>query len=370
MDMTTDQSILRHEVQSVEFGFYSTDEIRALSVKQITTKLAFDPLANAVLGGLYDPALGPIDFNMICPTCHMTQKECPGHMGHIELPVKVYNPVLFATMMNLLKRKCWSCHKFRMAQAKSRVFVVKLELLAKGLVEEAEMLDSTLVELKLSRGDNVRMDEASESTEERQVRQRGILNDMSQLATDTPTLATPVPHATHLRRTQLISAFLNKIKTNTCENCGAQSPGIRQDGHTKVFLKELSAKSVKNNRHRDVTIGDALGNDDHLDEEDSESEDSDNAPQNVTHAKYCPPLEIASQMIRLWSQERELTRLMWGPSADLFFLEVIPVAPSRFRPPVIMGDQQFEHSQNVYLGKILTLRYDGCIYIYWKCIHT
>ncbi|CAN0149671.1 unnamed protein product, partial [Hapterophycus canaliculatus] len=35
--------------------------------------------------GLYDPALGPVDRMMMCETCRQDQKNCPGHIGHIEV---------------------------------------------------------------------------------------------------------------------------------------------------------------------------------------------------------------------------------------------------------------------------------------------
>ncbi|KAF0775815.1 hypothetical protein AaE_000483, partial [Aphanomyces astaci] len=162
MDAATDQSILRHEVSEVSFGFYSDDEIRDLSVKQITSRISFDTLKNPVLGGLYDPALGPVDFNMICPTCHLTQKECPGHLGHIELPVPVYSPVLFTTLINILKRKCLSCHKFRRSSANSRVFRVRILLLDNGYVEEA----ASLLQLLDQKDGN--FDESSTQTVQRQ----------------------------------------------------------------------------------------------------------------------------------------------------------------------------------------------------------
>lgn len=35
--------------------------------------------------GLYDPALGPVDRQMVCETCGQDQKNCPGHIGHIDV---------------------------------------------------------------------------------------------------------------------------------------------------------------------------------------------------------------------------------------------------------------------------------------------
>lgn len=44
-----------------------------------------------------------------------------------------------------------------------------------------------------------------------------------------------------------------------------------------------------------------------------------------------------------------------GKGYSIFFLRAVPVPPSRFRPPVLMGQMQVEHSQNYYLSKVLEL---------------
>lgn len=36
-------------------------QVRRISVKQITSPVIFDNLKNAVKGGLYDPAMGPME---------------------------------------------------------------------------------------------------------------------------------------------------------------------------------------------------------------------------------------------------------------------------------------------------------------------
>ena len=51
-------------IGSVNFGFLSTDEIRALSVKRIVNPETYDSLLHPVIGGLYDPALGASGSNM------------------------------------------------------------------------------------------------------------------------------------------------------------------------------------------------------------------------------------------------------------------------------------------------------------------
>ncbi|KAJ0407192.1 hypothetical protein ATCC90586_005281 [Pythium insidiosum] len=379
MESATDQTILRYEVREVAFGFYSDDEIRDLSVKQITSRVSYDTLNNPVIGGLYDPALGPVDMNVLCPTCHQTQKECPGHLGHIELPVPVYNPVLFAQMLNILKRKCFTCHKFRTASARSRVLRVKILLLDNGFHEEA----ATLSELLEQR--NGVEDEPPARTFQRQ---QAILDEYERLALSAvkelsrkAELMAPLPRVVEVQRNKLVAEFLKGMKAK-CENCGAISPGLRQDASAKIFLKPLSARSRKVNRQKNLTISSALdtihgnisdredGNDSGDDSEsDTEESGFTQAEDSTSASKFLPTLEVQSQLQMMWRAEDGLMELLYGnrhvangrirgakaEGWKKFFLNVVPVAPSRFRPPVFMGGQMFEHAQNTALGKILAV---------------
>ena len=47
-------------VQSVSFSVLTTEDIRRISVKQITNPVLLDDLNRPNLGGLYDPTLGPV----------------------------------------------------------------------------------------------------------------------------------------------------------------------------------------------------------------------------------------------------------------------------------------------------------------------
>ena len=48
-------------VSGISFSFISTEEARRISVKQIVNPVLLDDLKRRTIGGLYDPALGPID---------------------------------------------------------------------------------------------------------------------------------------------------------------------------------------------------------------------------------------------------------------------------------------------------------------------
>lgn len=54
-------SIVDKTITRVGFGFMSEEEIRSLSVKEITSPHVFDNLDLPVPNGLYDPSLGPIN---------------------------------------------------------------------------------------------------------------------------------------------------------------------------------------------------------------------------------------------------------------------------------------------------------------------
>lgn len=56
-------------------------------------------MGNPALNGLYDLALGPPDSKEVCATCIQNFSNCPGHFGHIELPLPVYNPLFFDVCM-------------------------------------------------------------------------------------------------------------------------------------------------------------------------------------------------------------------------------------------------------------------------------
>lgn len=50
-------------IGSVDFGYLSSEDITALSVKQIQNPTTFDTLLHPVPGGLYDTALGAWNDN-------------------------------------------------------------------------------------------------------------------------------------------------------------------------------------------------------------------------------------------------------------------------------------------------------------------
>ena len=131
------------EITSVDFGVLSDEEIRKLSAKQITNPIVFDNLGHPINGGLYDLSLGAFLRN-VCTTCGLDEKFCPGHLGHIELPVPVYNPMFFNQLYIFLRSACLYCHKFKLNQLEVHNFECKLHLIQYGLLLECVELDNIM----------------------------------------------------------------------------------------------------------------------------------------------------------------------------------------------------------------------------------
>lgn len=53
-------------IQSVSFSVLTTEDVRRISVKQVTNPVLLDDLNRPNVGGLYDPALGPVYKQDMC----------------------------------------------------------------------------------------------------------------------------------------------------------------------------------------------------------------------------------------------------------------------------------------------------------------
>lgn len=84
------------------------------------------------------------------------------------------------------------------------------------------------------------------------------------------------------------------------------------------------------------------------------------------------PEECRAHLRRLFKNEAVMCALLFGrhgpfatlssdqlsfASADMFFMDVLPVSPTRFRPPAKMGETLFEHPQNELLSRVLQTSY-------------
>lgn len=187
---------------------------------------------------------------------------------------------------------------------------------------------------------------------------------------------------------------------------------FRKEGYTKIIEYDLSRKQkdqhhllqikrpniLLDSRHKDhsQTRDSAIpnGRDDDSDDDmdvdeppgedvmsDAEAPHEGQLPKSASgktktlrgrNERVMMPEECRAHLRRLFHNESVMCGLLFGrhgpfasvttqnislASADMFFLSVLPVPPTRFRPPARMGEMLFEHPQNELLTKVLQTSY-------------
>ncbi|KAH3675120.1 hypothetical protein WICMUC_002776 [Wickerhamomyces mucosus] len=360
------------EITSVDFSVLSADEIRKLSAKQITNPTVFDNLGHPISGGLYDLALGAFLRNL-CATCGLDDKFCPGHQGHIELPIPVYNPLFFNQLYIFLRSSCLYCHKFRLKALESHRYACKLRLIQYGLLLEVDEIDnmhlngSVAVEEEEEEQLGKQIDPEAES-ELIKRREEFVSISVAKALSEGRTTEHGIHTATVLEeRKRLIHEFYKKILSRPkCDNCGMFSPTFRKDGFTKIFENPLKDKQEINNRVKGLARQDMLKklnkkakNEDAMD---VDEEPVISQRQNTTGgSKYVLSTEVRNILRAVFRKERNVLNYLFHSrplstekiSADIFFLQALVVPPTRFRLPSKLGDEVHENSQNELLSKVL-----------------
>jgi DNA-directed RNA polymerase I subunit RPA1 len=241
-------SIINKSIHGIGFGFLHDDEIKKLSVKQITNSQSFDSLRQPVIGGLYDRAYGPTDPFDTCDTCELGERECPGHPGHLQLAVPLYDIFLLELLIKLLNAKCWNCHHLRLSALKKKFVYAQLLYLNSSHIlrarEVSELMNPTIFR---------KYDENTQSVESQlddHIRKAQELN-----ANASSTQSRLTFHVSRARN-ELIKSFMSQAKTanGRCQNCGACSPAVRRDGFTKIFVQSLNSRQRTHNDKIGVRI--------------------------------------------------------------------------------------------------------------------
>ncbi|KAF8842743.1 beta and beta-prime subunits of DNA dependent RNA-polymerase [Paxillus ammoniavirescens] len=406
-------------VSSISFSFLSTEDIRRISVKQILNPVLLDDLNRPNAGGLYDPALGPSDRQDICATCHLNYFTCPGHYGHIELPSPVYHPLFMTNTYNVLRGTCLFCHRFKARRSVVCKYVAKLRLLEHGLLEAAHGVDDIQMQTGSGNDDSDGEDSRDETIED--FEKRIELYVSIHLARASSSKRDHYKDGlVYQARKDVILDFLRTTISKKCQNegCGAHGYTFRKEGFTKIIEYELSKK--QKNQHRAVSLKrpdvllaqeqvaagyrprledqilddaddssgsepeEELGDLTYPDEEEVEapSGPSEEALPKAANGKVktsrgrnervMPPEECRAHLRLLFANCSVICSLLFGrhgpfaplsrnglslASADMFFMDVLLVPPTRFRPPTKLGETLFEHPQNELLARVLNTSY-------------
>ncbi|KAI7095095.1 putative DNA-dependent RNA polymerase II largest subunit, partial [Hortaea werneckii] len=102
------------QIQEIQFGLFSPEEIKNMSVCHIEYPETMDEARNRPREkGLNDPKLGSIDRGTMCSTCNEVPEYCPGHFGHIELAQPVFHVGFIAKIKKILESVCHNCGKLK-----------------------------------------------------------------------------------------------------------------------------------------------------------------------------------------------------------------------------------------------------------------
>ena len=71
-----------------------------------------------------------------CATCEKPLKTCEGHFGRIRLPVLLYHPMFFKSLLKLVKSSCLECGVLADNPAKTVLFKFQMQAVNEGLPEQ------------------------------------------------------------------------------------------------------------------------------------------------------------------------------------------------------------------------------------------
>jgi len=345
-----------HEVSKLSFRFYSEKEALRLSVRRLTSPFAFDELGRPIPRSLYDPALGPTSYDDgPCQTCGLSYNNCPGHFGHIELPIPIPNPLILKLILKLLRASCWHCQSLRHGRSDLRLLLARLyfedaNLHQCGLTVEAFRGLRKRTVPKLQAGE-VELDSTQELAGALVKNWRRFLQNM------------PEPIAKYVAELDthdvdnIEEHILRAARAAWSEACARgtlaehRSKGWKET--ERMILNQTGSVCPSCKRDASKT---RLGERGRFFRKGSGSE------------VLLSPTEIEGQIGSLWSNHANIFDLLYGLKGrnigeedmcvghSRFFVRHVLVPPARFRPTSKVGNMTVaaEHPQNLFFQRLLS----------------
>jgi len=358
------------KVTQTDFRVYSSSEILQLSVKEINNPQTFDLLQNSVEGGLHDPALGPNRRDDRCETCCQSERNCPGHLGHIKLPVLLYNPLLFKVLLKILKGSCLSCHKINLPLRIKQVTIAQLTLLEHGFLPEALDLGEQFSQReKTDRGNEINAIVQGLIKGSKQSDCLMTKNKLTQIKNiidcvlRSLNMATAVCCLCKTKNRKLGAEYNTTIIGTLCDvkrkpkSASARKAEEDEDAEEQIEMEENEEKPTESEEK--------LGEEVPAVDSDLQME-MDQFLQSKHKRCILYPNVAREHLKMLWEYEKKFLSKIFpflakvngaDVSTDVFFLDVIPVAPTKFRPLSVMNERKYEHPQTANLAGVLR----GCL---------
>ncbi|XP_053735910.1 DNA-directed RNA polymerase I subunit RPA1 [Synchiropus splendidus] len=317
-------------LEGMSFGLYSAEELRKLSVKAINNWRFLDGVGNMAPNSLYDTALGPADNKEVCSTCCQDFNSCPGHLGHVDLPLPVYNPLFFDKLYLLMKSVCFACNSLTCPRASMHLLMNQLKLLEHGAFEEVYQAEHVL-NLFLEENPKPTGDEIEQVLTE-------YTDAIIAVKNKSPENRKPIKHLVEKRNSLINDFWRTQIKSRKCPVCSCGSFHIRREHNSKLLVSvPAGAQDSEFKLDEDFVAGKRV---------------------------YLTPSTSREHVIKLWKKEGFFLKCLFSGlvdgsaekssfSPDLFFLELLMVPPCRYRPINRLGDQMFTNGQTVNMQAVL-----------------
>ena len=114
-------------IKQIEFGIFSPDDFRKLSVAQIITADTYDEDGLPINSGLMDSRLGTIEPSRRCKTCGNRVGDCPGHFGHIELTRPVVHEGFAKLIQRVLRATCRTCSRLMLTEDEIKIYRTEMD---------------------------------------------------------------------------------------------------------------------------------------------------------------------------------------------------------------------------------------------------
>ncbi|KAI1280611.1 DNA-directed RNA polymerase I subunit RPA1 [Halotydeus destructor] len=341
------RTLAHHQVDNVSFGAYTATEIQRMSVLEVVNVMTFDALGHPNSKGLCDLAFGPLNKNDVCSTCFMGFNDCPGHFGHINLPLPVHNPVFLRQMFQLMKLVCLECHRLLVSPVGMTVFVHQLDALERGL-------DYMLDEIESMAEDIIRNSFSSDVLKQAELISNEIKKRMKALCNtgDSSRCRAVAEKRQDFMKRFIQGTLLKPLKT--CHHCSAKRMVINVVNNSVL----VRSNPGRTRRRKDSEVND---------DSDTENTNKSKSDGSLIQGKaYITPTEAKEHFRQLWLNESEILKKVFGllrlaeESADsdclptdVFFLDVICVPPNKFRPVRMLNGRTYENEQTASLNQVM-----------------
>jgi DNA-directed RNA polymerase II subunit RPB1 len=104
------------KIVGIQFSVLPPSDIKN-GVAKITSRDTY--VSNKpVIGGLFDPRMGVLDYGLVCPTDGLDYMQTPGYHGYLEIARPIFYIQYLSTVLKILKCVCFRCSKLLISKEK------------------------------------------------------------------------------------------------------------------------------------------------------------------------------------------------------------------------------------------------------------